>query len=118
MARLQVCYLHFYYYLSYLELYHASFSGGSDYSFTNGELIFEVSTEPMACTNGLLLLQDNILEHVENLFLSLESSDEDVRINPTFSQLTIEIEDANCMLLLCICFDLNCIGAFPFQLFN
>ena len=56
----------------------------------------------MACTSSLLLLQDNILEHVENLFLSLGSSDEDVEINPTFSQLTIEIEDANCMLLVLI----------------
>ena len=104
--------------MSYLELYYASFSGGSDYSFTNGELIFEVSAEPVACTSSLLLLQDNILEHVENLFLSLESSDEDVEINPIFSQLTIEIEDANCMLSLCICFDLNYSGAFSFQLFN
>ena len=66
-----------------------------DYSITSGELVFEASTEPIACASGIMILQDQVLEDEETFFLSLESSDLWVNLDPVASTLTIEIRDAN-----------------------
>ena len=66
-----------------------------DYSITSTELVFEASVELIACTSGITILQDQVLEGAEAFFLSLESSDQGVNLDPIASQLTIEIRDDN-----------------------
>lgn len=66
-----------------------------DYLVTSGELVFEASAEPIVCTSGIMILQDEVLEHDETFYLLLESSDQGVNLDPVSSQLTIEIRDAN-----------------------
>ena len=59
----------------------------------SGELVFEASAEPMACTGGIMILEDQTLEHREMFLLLLISADHSVNSDPIASQLTIEIND-------------------------
>ena len=66
---------------------------GDDYSVISGELEFQPSTNPEACSNDVSILQDTLLETVEIFFLSLRSSDQSVILSPTLSQIQITILD-------------------------
>ena len=68
---------------------------GDDFLVMNGELVFKASDAPMACTSGIEILSDQLLESNETFILVLESSDQAISFENVSSQLTIEIRDTN-----------------------
>ena len=71
---------------------------GEDYIVTNGELEFQPSSDPVACSSGVSIVSDTLLENSETFILSLESMDPSVTLSSTNSEITIEVLDSNSKL--------------------
>lgn len=64
----------------------------------NGELEFQPSSDPLACSGGVSIVSDSLLENSETFILSLESMDPSVTLSSTNSEITIEVLDSNSKL--------------------
>lgn len=68
----------------------------------SGELEFEPSLLPLACSDDITVLQNTVLEAEERFFVSLNSSDSSITISPTASQVAVVIQDDDSKLVVLI----------------
>ena len=74
------------------------FTVGTDYLINGGGFEFQPSSNPTFCFNGVMIEEDALLEETEMFFLFLSSSDPDITLDTSFSQLTILILDSDSKL--------------------
>ncbi len=69
-------------------------TANSDYNFTSVILTFQSGLQgsDTQCTN-LSIIDNNVLEDSEDFFVTLDSSDSDVRIDPDLDQASVVIID-------------------------